>query len=134
MSYADPQEAYEYRKAWQARNKEKCDEYAVNYRLRHPERTLVRQAKARAEKKGIEFSITEQDIQIPELCPVFGFKLYWHLKAGAGGKFDSISLDRIDNNKGYIPGNVQVISSLANRMKTAATPEQLVLFAKWVLK
>lgn len=134
MGLVDPTERYEYRKAWQARNREKCDKYSVNYRLRHPARTLIIQARARAKKKGISFDVSEEDITIPSTCPVFGFNLDFNIGKGAGGKFNSVSLDRIDNNKGYIPGNVQVISSLANRMKSAANPEQLVQFAKWVLR
>jgi len=43
------------------------------------------------------------------------------------------SLDRIDPTKGYVPGNVQVISDLANRMKQNASVEELLLFAKGVM-
>jgi hypothetical protein len=46
----------------------------------------------------------------------------------------SPSLDRIDNNKGYIKGNVEVISWKANIMKSNASPEELVEFAKAILE
>jgi hypothetical protein len=134
LPYATSEARRLYRNYWRRANPEKSSEYSVNYRLRHPERTLLIQARARSKKKEIHFDLAEKDIVIPENCPVFGFKLEWNLGKGAGGQANSISLDRIDNNKGYIPGNVQVISSLANRMKAAATPEQLVQFAQWVLK
>jgi len=43
-----------------------------------------------------------------------------------GGRFNSPSIDRIDNSKGYEKGNVIWVSSLANSIKTSATPEQIV--------
>ena len=45
----------------------------------------------------------------------------------------SYSLDRKDPNKGYTKDNVWVISQIANAMKWDSTPEERVLFAKWVL-
>ena len=51
----------------------------------------------------------------------------------SGGRFNSPALDRIDNTKGYIRGNVWVISHRANQMKVDANIEELKLFAEWVM-
>ena len=92
---------------------------------------MLRNAKRRAAKSGREFSIGLEDIAIPEVCPIFGTPLVY---GAAGGNCSfSPSLDRIDSSKGYIKGNVQVISHLANSMKWTATPEQLLAFALGVL-
>jgi hypothetical protein len=40
------------------------------------------------------------------------------------------SLDKIDPSKGYVIGNLQVISKKANAMKSNATIEELRLFVK----
>jgi hypothetical protein len=78
---------------------------------------------------SISFNLSVEDIQIPEFCPVFGFPLVSN--EGKIG-YNSISVDRIDPNLGYIKGNIQVISNLANSMKQNASKEQLLMFAKWI--
>lgn len=88
-------------------------------------------AQQRAKRRGLECTITPDDIHIPDVCPILGCKLETH-PGHTGGKDNSPTLDRIDNTKGYIPGNVQVISSLANRMKLSADPETLIMFANWI--
>jgi hypothetical protein len=35
-------------------------------------------------------------------------------------------MDRIDNSRGYVKGNVIIVSQLANRIKTSATPDQII--------
>ena len=91
---------------------------------------LFKRAKERAKKKGQVFTITEDDITLSAFCPILGIKL--KVNTGhAGGLFDSPTLDRIDNSKGYVPGNVWVISQLANQMKSSANAEQLSWFGEW---
>lgn len=92
---------------------------------------MLRRAKARAKLKGIEFNLVEADIVIPTHCPILKMPLM-HKKGSPGGSDNSPALDRIDNSKGYVSGNVRVISHLANMMKSSATEEQLLKFADWI--
>lgn len=89
-------------------------------------------AKQRARDRGLEFNISPEDIIIPDTCPVLWMRLerncWWKTSAP-----NSPSLDRIDSSKGYIKWNVHVISHKANTIKTNATSEELISFAKWVL-
>ena len=43
------------------------------------------------------------------------------------------SLDRWDNTKGYIPGNVFVISMRANMLKSNVSREEILQIAKYVM-
>lgn len=67
----------------------------------------------------------------PQRCPVFGKPF---VERGVGFSKWSPSIDKIDPKLGYVEGNIQVISMLANCMKRDATPEQLRMFAKWVMR
>lgn len=97
-----------------------------------PEIKMWRRAKARAVKSSIPFDIEVSDIVIPDFCPVLGIPLVV-FKGRSGGENNSPALDRVDNTLGYVKGNVMVLSHLANCMKSSANPEQLVMFAEWVL-
>lgn len=90
---------------------------------------LYNAAKDRATARGIEFNITPEDIIIPDVCPVLGIAFTY---GGGRSHPSSYSLDRIDPKKGYVKGNIQVISRLANSMKSNATKDQLLKFAEWV--
>ena len=91
-------------------------------RKRRPEAYLFNIAKQRSKKKNIEFSITVEDLKMPEVCPLLGIKL--------DSYSDDIdvhpSIDRIDSSKGYIKGNVWIISHKANRVKSDATSDELI--------
>lgn len=96
-------------------------------RLLNPKHWLWVAAKNRAKKKGIEFNITEDDFVIPELCPLLEIPMHKNPEKACNSSY---SLDRIDSSKGYIPGNVWVISNRANKIKSDATLEELELLVK----
>ena len=103
-----------------------------SHRARFPYDNRMRHWKSSAKDRGLEFTIVAEDLTWPDKCPYLDVELDY---GGQGGdKHDATaSLDRIDSSKGYVPGNVQIISNLANRMKNDASSEDLVKFAKNVL-
>ncbi len=115
---------------WKSNNPEKaraiqraCDARA---KLRCPKdvwvKYVLREAKKRAEKKGVSFALIAEDITIPDFCPYLGMKLEIRF---AGKVFpNSPSLDRLHPELGYVPGNVQVISHRANTIKSFGTAEE----------
>lgn len=89
-----------------------------------PETILLGLARSRALKKGLPFDLTEEDVLIPNFCPVLGIPLV--RGSGLGGhRPGSPSLDRIRPELGYVKGNVIVISHRANSLKRDATIDEL---------
>jgi hypothetical protein len=135
----------EYSAEWQKANRDKCNasknkcvannaqEYRdknKRYRDNNPEQSMLSQAKYRAKKRGLDFDLELFDIVIPEVCPVFGTTLARGCtKKGKSVLADpnSPSLDRIDSSKGYVKGNVWVISNRANKLKNDGTLDELKL-------
>jgi hypothetical protein len=101
-------------------------------RFEKPTDIILNQAKARAKKKNLDFNLSAEDIVLPERCKYLDVPLT-NIQ-GYGVVWENYSIDRIDNNKGYIKGNVEIISRKANSMKNMATKEELVTFAKNILK
>lgn len=98
-------------------------DYMREYRRNRPEKYLLLSAKERAKKFNRAFDLTEDDIHIPETCPIFGTPL---IKTGRNGQESSPSIDRIDNNLGYVKGNIVIVSTKANRIKSDATLDELI--------
>ena len=100
-------------------------------RLEHPEKWILHSAKTRAKEKGWEFNLDESDIIIPKICPILEIDL---LPGGVGKQtFNSPSIDRIDSTKGYIKGNIRIISLRANMMKNDASLQELQKFNKNII-
>lgn len=113
------------------RYREETIEERAKWREENKDLLLLLQMKQRAKKKGLDFNLELEDIQFPSHCPVLGIPLF---RSEGKPTHNSPSVDRKDNSKGYVKGNITVMSHLANSMKRDATPEQLVAFAKWVLE
>lgn len=94
---------------------------------------LLRHALRRAERLNLAFSLTWEYIEslYPETCPYLGISLI----PGEGAQHAaSPTLDRIVPAQGYVEGNVEVISYLANAMKNGATVDQMLTFAQAVIR
>ena len=79
-----------------------------------------------------EFNLSVEDIIIQTHCPYLGMELTTIFNENDNDNYYSI--DRIDSNYGYVKGNIQIISRLANTMKNKASKEQMITFAKNILK
>jgi len=90
------------------------------------------QKHTRANKSGVKFAINENDLQYPLNCPLLDIPLnYDNPKAGAK---NAPSLDKIIPELGYVPGNVIIMSRLANTMKNCANLKQLRKFSENIIK
>ncbi len=78
---------------------------------------------------GLEFTITESDLQMIDVCPVLGIPLDWSPSAR---KDNTPSIDRFDSSKGYVPGNVAIISWRANNLKSNGTLDEFKRLVEWM--
>jgi len=106
------------------------------YKNRNPKKTWAayakRDAKNRALKKGVPFDLSSAYVLsiLTDTCPVFGTPFKWM----GNGKIvsESPSLDRIIPSLGYVEGNVVIISSKANNIKSAYGSKELYKVADWL--
>lgn len=113
------------------RNPERIKQNTKARKERDPLAFLIQQARRRAKKNEIPFTITVKDFDgMPLECPVLGITL----NPFAGKQHPSLpSLDRIVPELGYIPGNVCIISWRANLLKRDVTdPEELRRVANYL--
>lgn len=97
-------------------------------RRRHelPARSLWDRARKRALERGLPFAIPKHSITIPACCPALGLPIEFRGRRSAC----SPSLDRIVPERGYVPGNIRVISDRANRLKGKRTLQELQNLAR----
>lgn len=103
--------------------------------LHHPDdisraKSLFFSRKKQNSKRGKhEFTVKFTDINWVDVCPILGIEIDWmNTKRGE----NSPSLDRTDSTKGYIPGNVQVVSWRANRIKNDGTAEEHFMIGNYL--
>ena len=120
--------AFETNPVFRAKRQADSTRRSRDERKRNPLKRLWVRAKSRAAQSGMEFSIELADLSMPEFCPVLGIKITPSVPRHNG----SPSLDRFDNSKGYIKGNVRVISFRANALKGSATVEEARLILAYM--
>lgn len=121
-----------YNNQYYSDNKQKLRERNHKWNENNYEKRMLAVARCRARIRNLEFNITSEDIKIPDICPYLQITLT--RLCGQGRHDSNASLDRIDSSKGYTKDNIEIISALANKMRQNATAEQLILFAKNILK
>lgn len=99
-----------------------CDKQRVYSRDKR--KILINAAKKRSKDYNLEFNLDLNDIVLPEKCPILGIKLQFNI---GKAEDNSYSIDRIDNKKGYIKGNIQIISFKANSIKNSSNFQELEL-------
>lgn len=116
-------------RAWRIKRAAHYKRWTRRWRMYRYTSIMCYSARRRALERKLPFSITPADIKIPEMCPVLGMKLK---KCGYRGSDNSPTVDRIIPGKGYVPGNIVVISHRANRIKNNATLAELRAIVRWL--
>lgn len=88
--------------------------------------------RARSAAKGIPCDVDKEYVYaiLTDTCPVFGTPFVF-VGAGKAGN-DSPTVDKLDPAKGYVRGNIVVISQRANAIKSNATWKQIRRVADWL--
>lgn len=104
------------------------------YLAAHPMAVIFRSARWRANKYKIEFDITLDDLTplMVKFCPVFKTPLEYSAQKGKGYNPNAASLDRINNDFGYVRGNIIIMSRRANSIKNDGTADEHMAIAMWM--
>jgi hypothetical protein len=109
-------------KKYYAENREKVLERSKQYYNNNLEKILWGNARIRAKKKNLPFNIEIADIVIPDTCPVLGIPI---AKGKDKPTANSPTIDRVIPERGYVKGNIVVVSHKANTIKNDASIDEL---------
>ena len=99
-----------------------CDvKYNAQLHAKTPFNRLFHLAKRRAKEKNMEFTLTKDIVKAKfpkdNKCPVTKKPFLYGLE----NKHFNPTIDRIDNNKGYTPENIMIVSYRVNSIKRDTT-------------
>ena len=124
-SAANLEKSKQLQKSWRERN----PEYGREWRNQNLEKVIFKSAKRRAAVCGVAFSVSLEDVIVPNSCPILGIALNVFAKRGED---NAIEFDRVVPSLGYVPGNVAVISHRANFIKMHGTAKEHELIAAYI--
>ena len=114
----------------------KTRQYKINNPVMRKTGQMLAHARKRAKAKHVPFDIDIEYVRslVVSHCPVYGMPLNWSTfcENKPIPTANSPSLDRIDPTKGYVKGNVWIISHKANTFKSYATHEELKILVEAV--
>jgi hypothetical protein len=133
----------EYWLRWEKASPEKMKEYRANsykrlkvirnseskaWRLKNLAYNSVRQARVRCQKTGMDFDLSREwaENRYTGYCELTNIPFDVSVRAGPY----TISLDRIDNTKGYLKTNCRFILHALNMFKGVGTEEDMITIAK----
>ena len=136
--YQDNKESILYQqKIYRADNKEKIRDWKRKYRSNYfnikkytdISMPFLSYKIGKMKERSNDVTLTAEELLelIPKdlKCPVFGTKFSFGEGHNWKYKQNSMSVDRIDNNKGYSKDNLVIVSFKANTMKNSATLKEL---------
>ncbi len=92
----------------------------------NPKAVLLSNIRYTAKLRGLEFNLDISDIEIKDHCECCGERMYVFQEGKGSNPPNSQTTDRLDNNKGYIKGNIDFICYACNTMKgDCDDPEEL---------
>lgn len=113
---------YQWQQKWGAKSETDSELYDA-------QREKFRRKKANAIRCGVEFSVSFGELDWPKYCPVLGLEIdYFSEKRGEC----SPSFDKVDPEKGYVSGNVKIISWRANRIKNDGSADEHLKIAAYI--
>lgn len=87
-----------------------------------------------AKRRGVKMKLCLEDLECPDTCPVLGIALDYTCtrKSGTSGQSEhKASFDRINPSKGYVSGNVVIVSWRANRIRNNGTAAEHAKIARY---
>jgi hypothetical protein len=99
-------------------------------------RSWWRRLVGNAIQRGYEFDLTPEYVwslyeKQNRLCSLSGLPIVFF--ADSNKRYEqTASVDRIDSNKGYIKGNIQIVNKVINQMKSYMSDEEFIAFCNLV--
>lgn len=101
----------------------------INLNFEKRKKALLDKIKAQAKRKSVPFDLDVSDIIWVNVCPILNIELDYFAK---GKKANTVSFDRKNPDKGYVAGDVFILSNKANSCKSDLNVEQIERLLNYV--
>jgi hypothetical protein len=132
MPYKDPDKQREYQRGWM----QKLNRNRPPIGSKRFFSNACSKMKNKSKKLKLDFNLDPTYLKdifpVDGKCPALGLTLEKSINGVGADK--SPSLDRIIPKLGYIKGNIQWVSRLANQIMTNATPDQVIMVGDYFKK